>query len=284
MLFLERLSTVLLSLVLIGCGVGEAEDQPDMAELGMSYADGLVAPHLDDVRFFQRPKLLSQMRNGQLPMPEVVLIEHDPWKEVLGSDSPRLALYEDGRVIFREGEEYRSVQLSAEELRSFRKSLAIADDPAFSGGYNVALATDQPDNFLLLYRAEPVYLNVYGSLDDEQVVSRLPQPVRDAYKMLRSFRHARSEQWMPDEIEVMVSPYEYAPEPAIKWNQDWPGLSHPSTVQRGDSYSLFLPSSQLENLRRFLATRNPRGAVEIDGRKWAKAAIGRESYAPHATA
>ena len=202
-------------------------------------------------------------------MPEVVLIERDPWKQVLGSDSPRFALYEDGRVIYREGEEYRTVELSEAELQAFRKSLTTAHNSARSGGYDVALTTDQPDNSLLLYRGEPVYLNVYGSLDDEEVIARLPRSVHDAYETLRTFSHTRSEPWIPEKIEVMVQPYEYAPEPSIKWNKDWPGLSHPTTVKRGDSYSLFLPTTERKNLQQFLAARNERGAIEIDGRKWA---------------
>lgn len=267
--FSKRLPTTLLSLVLIGCAAGEAEDQPELAAFEMAYADAPVAPRPDDVRFFERPNLLSEMRNRQAPMPEVVLIERDPWKQVMGSDSPRFALYEDGRVIYREGEKYRSVKLSAAELHSFRKSLATAHNSTRSGGYDVALATDQPDNSLLLYRGDPVYLNVYGSLDDEQVVARLPRSVREAYDTVRTFSHTSSEPWMPEKIEVMVQPYEYAPGPSIRWNEDWPGFSHPTTVQRGDSYSLFLPSTERKNLQQFLATRNEKGAIEINGRKWA---------------
>lgn len=265
----KRLPTILLGIVLVGCAADEAEDQPEMADFEMPYADAPIDPRPDDVRFFDRPNLLMEMRNGQAPMPEVVLIESDPWKQVMGSDSPKFVLYEDGEVIYREGQEYRSVQLNAAELSSLRKSLVTAQDPALSGGYFVALATDQPDNNLLLYRGTPVFLTVYGSLDEEQVVSRLPRSVHDAYETVRSFRHVKSEQWMPEEIEVLVWPYQNAPEASIKWNQDWPGLSDPNTVQRGDSYSLFLPSSELKNLRQFLATRNPKGAVEIDGHKWA---------------
>lgn len=261
------LPTMLLCLFLLGgCWDNEAEDQ----SIEGYYADAPVVPRSEDVRFFERPILLSTIRNGSAPTPEVVLIERDPWKMVIGSDSPRFALYSNGKVIYRQGEEYRSAQLSSAELHSFRKSLAIVHNPALSGRYNVALATDQPDNALLLYRNEPVFLDVYGSLDDEQVVSRLPRSVRKAYDTVRSFSHARSHRWLPEKIEVMVWPYEYAPEPSIMWQPGWPGLSDPDTVRRGDnSYSLFLPSSELKNLEQFLATENPKGAVEIDGHKWA---------------
>ena len=41
------------------------------------------------------------------------------------------------------------------------------------------------------------------------------------------------------------------------------------TISRGDSFSLFLPISEKEDLLAFLATRQKRGAIEIGGRKWA---------------
>lgn len=34
------------------------------------------------------------------PKPLAVLIQSDPWAMVIGSDTPRVAIYENGRVIF----------------------------------------------------------------------------------------------------------------------------------------------------------------------------------------
>lgn len=227
-----------------------------------------ITPVLDDVRFFERPKLLSKLRKGTEPLPEIVFIESDPWKSVIGSDSPKFALYENGHVIYRDGEEFRTAQLGAAELQRIRKQLTPAHKPALKGGYRIAQATDQPDNVLLLYKGDPVFLNVYGSLDDEDVASSLPDSIREAFETLRSFHHAKSKRWLPQWVEVMVWPYEHAVDPSIKWDRDWPGLSDQRTIRRGDSYSLFLPATELEPLRQFLAKRNPKGAVEIDGRKW----------------
>lgn len=263
------LLAILLSFAVTACGVAGSKRHSEEQASGMPYAAAPVIPVADDVRFFERPALLSALQATNLPMPEAVLLESDPWNRVLGSGSPHFALYEDGYVIYLADGGYRSVQLNPDELRSFRKSLSAAQNPGLSGGYRVALATDQPDNALLLYRDRPIYLSVYGSLDDREVMSRLPRPVREAFKMLRSFRHEKSEPWMPEKIEVMIWPYEYAPEPSIRWKKNWAGLSDPETVRRGDSYSLFLPSTELPTLNAFLAKRNPRGAVEIDGRKWA---------------
>jgi hypothetical protein len=67
----------------------------------------------------------------------------------------------------------------------------------------------------------------------------------------------------------MIWPYDYAPEPSIIWPSEWPGLQSERTIRRGESYSVYVPSADLDALRDFLRSRNERGAVEIDGAKWA---------------
>ena len=259
----------MVGLTVASCSATEVDTPPRAPSVELPYADAPIAPRPEDVRFFERPKMLAQMRKGEGPVPEVVLLERDPWGEVLGSESPRFALYSDGQAIYQTEDGFRSVRLSQEEASAIKNSLSAVASSKFSGNYRVAEATDQPDNSLLLYGSQPVFLSVYGSLDDEQVTSRLPSAVAKAFDTIRSFDSARSKPWKPAQIEVMIWPYEYAPEPSIHWNDGWPDLSAPSTIQRGDSYSLFLPSSELEALKHFLARRNPKGAVEIDGRKWA---------------
>ena len=69
----------------------------------------------------------------------------------------------------------------------------------------------------------------------------------------------------------MFCPYEYAPDTSIIWPKNWPALSAKDTRGRGDSFSVFLPSEHLSELRKFLATRKMKGAVLIDGKKMAVA-------------
>ena len=131
-------------------------------------------------------------------------------------------------------------------------------------------ATDQPSQDLLIYQGkEPVFISVYGSLKDSAVRSKLPNEVVAAYDTLKGFHHPRSRSWLPENVEVMLWPYEYAPDPSIKWPKEWPGLNDPRTIRRGDdSFSVYLPSTSLAQLRAFLKRRSDKGAVEIDGRKW----------------
>ena len=258
----------MISLAVASCDASKGE-APETPPFDLPYADAPITPLPQNVRFFERPKMLSEMRQSEGPMPDIVLLERDPLGKVLGSESPRFALYSDGQVIYRTEEGFRSVRLNEAELLSIRNSLSESDAPGLNGEYHVVEATDQPENNLLLYGDPPVFLSVYGSLDDRQVTSRLPAPVAEAFSTIRAFESARSEPWLPAQIEVMIWPYEYAPEPSIHWNEEWPDLSAPSTIRRGDSYSLFLPSSELGTLESFLDQRNSKGAIQINGRKWA---------------
>lgn len=261
---------IMISLAVASCDASK-RDAPEAPSFWWPYADAPITPLPENVRFFERPRMLAEMRQDEGPMPEIVLLERDPWVEVLGSEPPRFALYSDGQVIYRTGDGFRSVRLREAESLSIKNSLSEAYVRNLYGQYQVVEATDQTNNSLLLYGDPPMFLSVYGSLDDPQVTSRLPAAVAKAFSAVRDFKSTRSQPWMPAQIEVMIWPYEYSPEPSIHWKEKWPDLSAPSTIQRGDSYSLFLPSSELNPLQNFLAQRNPKGAVEINGSKWAVA-------------
>lgn len=268
MLPAKQAIAITISLALASCDASKG-DAPEAPSFDLPYADVPIAPLPQNVRFFERPKMLAEMRQGKGPVPEIVLLERDPLGMVVGSESPRFALYSDGQVIYRTEDGFRSVRLKAAEALSIRNFLSEAASPKLYGEYVVAEATDQSESSLLVYGDPSMFFSVYGSLDDEQVTSRLPAAVAKAFDTIRIFNSAQSEPWIPAKVEVMIWPYEYAPEPSIHWNEEWPDLSAPSTIQRGDSYSLFLPSSELGALQSFLARRNPKGAVEINGRKWA---------------
>jgi hypothetical protein len=98
---------------------------------------------------------------------------------------------------------------------------------------------------------------------------KLSKETRSLLTTLARFTPPEMQEWKPRYIEAMVWPYEYAPDESIHWPKDWPGLSSESTIKRRDAYSIFLPGSQLPRITAFLATRKEKGAVEIDGKKWA---------------
>ena len=231
----------------------------------------LVQPKRDQVVFYVRPMTLAAARKSGLPSPLVVLLERDPWAMVVGADSPTFALYEDGTVIQRTTTGFREARLTQNEVDQLVGRLSLSELSRSYGSFLVADSTDQPDQDLLIYRGEkPIFVSVYGSLKDREVRSKLPAEVVAAYDALSLFKPSESQDWLPEKVEVMIWPYEYAPDPSIKWPEKWPGLSDPATVQRGDdSFSIYMPSAELPALRGFLKGRTEKGAVEIGGRKWA---------------
>ena len=111
---------------------------------------------------------------------------------------------------------------------------------------------------------------VYGSLYDNDVRIKSPEVILNLFDKITSYTHSGSKSWLPKKIEVMIWPYEYAPDASIIWPTDWPDINHPETFKRGqDLYSIFLDSMYFEDLKQFLKTRSQKGAVEINGKKWA---------------
>ncbi|MET1112304.1 MAG: hypothetical protein ABWX67_12325 [Allosphingosinicella sp.] len=237
---------------------------------------GLLAPNrlkgdLTQVAHLNCPPALAAARKSEVPAPLVVLLESNPWAMVIGSDSPAFALYEDGRAIFRTESGYQSARLDPGELNRFLDSLKVGSLARSAGGYTATEWTDQPHTKLLLYVGkQPVFIAVYGSFEDKEVRAKLPPEIVEVRDKLRSFKDARSSQWLPESIEVMIWPYDYASEPSIIWPKRWPGLDAPTTRERGEgSFSLYVPSAEFGPLKAFLGRQSEKGAVEIGGKKWA---------------
>ncbi|MEN7538711.1 hypothetical protein [Aurantiacibacter flavus] len=253
----------LASLALIGCG--NADENWAANEQASQPAPYDPAP----IEFFQRPAMLAEARASGKPMPLLVLIESARWSPMTGSDSPRLALYDDGLVIYRTKAGFRQARLNAQEQSDL---LAITNDldPALRAG-RYDLADGDPvrhELSLLLYREEPVFISTFGYLNDGTGSMHLPKDLRRAYWKLLDYSHPQAQPWLPEFVEVMIWPYGHAREDVVAWPANWPGLDDARTVRTGDGYSLYLPSAELDELRPFIASRRPRGAIELGGMKW----------------
>jgi hypothetical protein len=199
--------------------------------------------------------------------PVVVFIETDPWLMVIGSDSPSFAMYENGQIIYRSENGYKTVMASTEQQNQI---LSVMQFGTTTRTYTASNSTDQPTNLFLLRQENAlIKTSVYGALKRKEVRANLPAPIVAAYDKLSGFSDPAATDWLPENIEVMIWPYEYAPEASIHWPSEWPGIDAESTIKRGDSYSIFLPSAQFEEFKSFLRTGNRKGAVEIAGKKWA---------------
>src|SRR5688572_20111031 len=172
------------------------------------------------------------------PQPIAVLIQSNPWAMVLGSDTPRVVLYEDGTIIFvkesEEKAEYHFKKLEAPEIRRIKDALApIAKVPTNS--YVLTRATDQPEaEFYVRLDGRETALRIYGLREPEDKPRDLggrvdrstfpPAEAFEAHRFLCSLDYADSLPWKPKFIEAMIWPYEYAPEQSILWPKDWPDL------------------------------------------------------------
>jgi hypothetical protein len=224
----------------------------------------------------------------QGPKPIAVFIQSDPWAMVIGSDTPRVAIYENGDVIFAKKVNdrfaYHHVTLDKNELAKVREQFKpVIALKALKPGYNIRPnVTDQPEAAFYFRDGErEVATSVYGLMaagtklpaftefpkGPEATVP--PDELLKLHKWLCELDYPNSKEWTPKYVEVMLWDYSYAPEPSIQWPKDWPTLKSDRTIKRGDSYSIFLDGSLLAKLREFLATQKEKGAVEIEGKKMA---------------
>jgi hypothetical protein len=223
------------------------------------------------------------------PKPIAVLIQTDPWLMVIGSDTPMVAIYDDGQVVCLKREKNKMpsllhTQLSPDALTEIKKKLSeFGNYSKLKRYYDLAPnVTDLPETkiFLSLDGKEFVtevyglmvsetHLPAYSTFGGEQKPDELPGVIKNLHAYLTSLDFADAKPWEPPYIEVMIWGYDYAPDESIHWPKDWPGLESPNTLKRGDSYSIFLPGTELPKLRDFLKTRKEKGAVEIGGKKWA---------------
>lgn len=229
-----------------------------------------VRPQPDGVASYERPRALAAARKSGTPAPSLVVLERDPWRFVLGSDSPSFALYEDGTFIRSTPNGFVSGRLTPARREELFMSVSAAALRPFHGHYEATAWTDQPMEQLLLYDgAGPVFISVYGSLELPEVRSKIPSAVVAAFDRVKTFNVPGAHPWLPEKIEVMVWAYEYAPEASVQWPSHLPDLNDPDTVRRGEVFSIFVPASSLDDVRAVLARQKEKGAIEINGKKWA---------------
>jgi len=229
------------------------------------------------------PASRDLQQHTEAAKPLFVLIKYDPWLMVIGSDSPTFALYDDRTLIYwkqqgRRGK-YYSVQLSDEEVSKVLDGINAKAFASFKKRYEPAAGvTDMPEYLIVLKTDDGSYkdVSIYGPLGGapEYIAKRaeygrLPKPIDDAYRFVIAYDNPRAKAWLPPFIEVMIWPYEYAPDKDLIWPKSWPGTRDSATVSHGDMYSLFIESTHYNDLVDFLARRRERQAVRIDEKKWA---------------
>ncbi len=224
------------------------------------------------------PLGLVPQASASNPQPLVLLYVRDPWRMVIGSDSPRFALYDSGLVIYASREKnpkkaFLSSTLSSAELKKLLGTLNLDQRLEGLDGKTIdaSMATDQPNNRLCYWidgklRAVSVYGPLrLGSPEREGV----PKSFLEVFDALTGFRVKGAKPWLPPLIEVMIWPFEdsqLTPEP---WPKKWPGLDDPLTKKRAMVYSLFLESRHFSDFLDMRRRMKSGQAVLIGDKKWA---------------
>ena len=204
--------------------------------------------------------------------PSVVLVERNPWLMVIGSDSPSFALYSDGLVIFRDTEspEYRSTRLSEAKRKELLAEIAPDALLQLEESYTASEWTDQPTSELHVWvDGRHKAVSVYGALPREPGArAATPAAFLRAYDAIVRFS-PEAPSWIPEEIEVLIWPYEYSPETPVPWPDGWPRFeaARPRGAER--LHQVMLPAPELGRLQQLLKELKPKQAVELDKRKWA---------------
>jgi len=209
--------------------------------------------------------------------PRIMFFITSPWLEIIGSDSPSFALYENGLVILRAQTKeapFLSVQLSPENTSQLLKHLW--PDPDFFKLPDYIEAdpwkTDQPTNAISLRSGNSFKaVRVYGNLQKNQSVrAAAPKSFVDLFDRITSYSHEQATPWQPDFVEILLWPFENSALIPVDWPSHWPGLLDFRTKRRGaDSYSVYLPSQHFQELKELLRSMKNGQSIRLGGKKWA---------------
>jgi hypothetical protein len=194
---------------------------------------------------------------------------------VVGSDSPTFLLYENGTVIYLRDSAYVSTKLSPTEVESFVGGLGRDNLVRLKDSYTISEWTDQPTSVLSVRTDDTNYkkISIYGDLRslraDSAEAIPLPDELTRALRRVLKYNNANSSPWMPEYIEVMIWPFDYAKGKVADWPAKWPGIADKKTIKHKNTYSIFIPESQYDELKKFMAQLKETQAVRIDNKKWA---------------
>ncbi len=180
------------------------------------------------------------------PKPIAILIQTDPWLMVIGSDTPRVAIYDDGQVIYLKRETNKSPvylhkQLSPDEIKLIKAKLAeFGDYSSLRPTYNLAPhITDWPETKIYLSLADTeLATSVYGltalgdslhgnsSLGGQRESDYFPWIIKELHSYLASLEFADAKPWMPKYVEVMLWGYDHASDKSILWPKESEQFQH----------------------------------------------------------
>jgi hypothetical protein len=205
--------------------------------------------------------------------PLVLLTEYNPWAMAIGSDSPAFALYADGTVIYWQGDrasgKYVTAHLTQAQVSRWLEAAHLDKLDQFKSCYSIFDGSDAPTNVLVVKTLHGFKsIEVYGTIRHlENMPERsLPADLQSASKMLLGFAAEKAIPWQPPYFEVIIWPFTYAKSTA-RWPSSFPGISDKNTHRTQSGYRLFLPITELDQYKAFIATIKPTQAVLLFFRK-----------------
>ena len=222
------------------------------------------------------------------PKPIAVFIQTNPWARVINADTPRVAIYENGDLIFARSVDdrrvYHHVWLNQSVMEKVHKRIKLVLElNELKPRYDLKpYVTDQPEAmFYLRDGKREVATRVYGlaagtDLSPRREFASGARPIIPPDELLELYRwfcrvgNRNNKEWIPKYVEVILWDYSHASEASLVWPDEWPSLDSDRAVKRGNSYSIFLDGSMLPKVRDFLERRKEGVAIEIGG-KWMSA-------------
>ena len=222
------------------------------------------------------------------PKPLAVVIERSSWSMVTNSETPKLVLYEDGTIIYEAKSSgffpsYKKVQLNRSRLNKLKQSIGPTDEfIKLKSYYGLGSSYDLPTiDVYLSNNCKSKAVSVYGASINSGKLSILAQNLKAKSLFPKEFGRVvtllsnsllakSSTDWYPDQLEIIIWPYDNSPiEPKI-WPKGWPDTNSSSAFARGNSsYSLFMPFYMKNEIFNYFAELKYNQAILIDGKKWA---------------
>jgi len=228
------------------------------------------------------PRVLSVVSDGQ-GLLRLAVLQNSYWGG--GFDRPLFLVFQDGAVIFPRSSDrgipltYYILQLNSRGIDSLMASLGVdsilsAVDTLYDFAPNVS---DQQSLYFLAPTSAGHQVVQLRSAwrERDSLDARVPFPLANLFKRLRSFDTTFAGPWVPDSIQVSIWPYEYATDnPPGSWLADWPSLSSPRWARHEDAlvkevWTLNLPFVEHPRLDSLLSGLRQKQALGISGRKWA---------------
>ncbi|MDB4933592.1 MAG: hypothetical protein JWP87_564 [Labilithrix sp.] len=213
--------------------------------------------------------------------PILVLYDIDPWLMVMGSDVPRITIYEDGLSILfrprpRAPAERLVAHLGRDDVAHLLERVRATGVDNIASYTDICHCSDGPTT-TILYRTGAYWrsISMYG-MTPEGLPTAMPSapPPRafvDARKLLADFSPTKTETWSPELIEVMLGAFEYSSMKPLAWPSDVP--SPPAAAAAPDGvipgvYKHRVAGIHEDKLRALERSLDPHQAVLVNGHKW----------------